>query len=155
MRATKDTNALSLPDEVEASRHLSIGDDGAEIPSLALRLPESAAPYLPPAVGWMMVAAYAISMFGFLLFFTGSHQVLFMLVVGLFYLTIYVAVPMIFLRIQPRTGRQVNWSRFLDQGMETWTGHLSGKQAAVQILAIPAALALAVFGIGIALQFSH
>jgi amino acid transporter len=122
-------------------------------------LPQPAEPRLPPMVGWLMLLAYAVTMAGFLLFFGGSAFTVFMLAIGFFYLAVYAGVPLVFLRMQrPRASsdlRQADMAHFFARGLETWTGHLSGRQALFQIMAVPLALAIAVFGIGLAAHFAH
>lgn len=127
----------------------------AEAVARAVAVPQPAAPHLPPAVGWLMLLAYAASMGAFLLFFGGSGSTAFVIAIGVFYLAVYAAVPYAFLRMQPRSAEQATWTRFLERGLETWTGHLSGRQALFQIMAIPVALAIAIFGIGLAAHFAH
>jgi hypothetical protein len=131
----------------------------ARAAAAAHALPQPAAPQIPPMVGWLMLLAYAATMAGFLLFFGGSAFTSFMLAIGFFYLAIYAGVPALFLRMQrPQVSaeaRQADMARFLARGLETWTGHLSGRQALFQIMAVPAALAIAAFGIGLAAHFAH
>ena len=121
----------------------------------AVAVPQPATPHLPSAVGWLMLLAYAALMGAFLLFFGGSGSTAFVIVIGFFFLAVYAAVPFVFLRLQARNPDQATWTRFFERGLETWTGHLSGRQALVQILAIPVALAIAVIGIGLAAHFAH
>jgi hypothetical protein len=125
------------------------------IAARAVATPQPATPQLPSAVGWLMLLVYAALMGAFLLFFGGSGSTAFVIAIGLFFLVVYAAVPFVFLRMQARNPDQATWTRFLERGLETWTGHLSGRQALFQILAIPVALAIAVVGIGLAAHFAH
>jgi hypothetical protein len=149
----------TLVEPAEASQPLSRGEPEGRAAVTGFALPQPAEPRLPPMVGWLMVLAYAATMAGFLLFFGGSAFTAFMLAIGFFYLAVYAGVPALFLRMQrppaPSDIRQADMANFLARGMETWTGHLSGRQALVQIMAVPVALAIAVFGIGLAAHFAH
>ena len=118
-------------------------------------VPQSAAPQVPAAVGWLMLLTYAALMGVFLLFFGGTGNTAFAIAIGVFFLAVYAAVPFAFLRLQARNPDQANWTRFVERGLDTWTGHLSGRQALFQIMAIPVALTIAVFGIGLAAHFAH
>jgi hypothetical protein len=145
------------PEPRAADQAFSPAEAGGRIVPVAaaIAVPQPAAPQLPAAVGWLMLLAYAASMGTFLLFFGGSGPTAFVIAIGFFFLAVYAAVPFAFLRMQPRHGAQPTWARFLDRGLDTWTGHLSGRQALFQIMAIPVALAIAVVGIGLAAHFAH
>lgn len=53
------------------------------------------------------------------------------------FLTAFFAVPAIFVRsAHDRTGA-LRWSQFMRKGIETATGHSSGKEAAVLVLTLP------------------
>jgi len=107
------------------------------------RLPERLAPDLPPAVGFCLVAAFAWTIGAYLITFWSDLRALEMVVVDIVYVAVYLGVPWIILMIEPRTGRNPTMATFLDRGLQTWTGHLKGWEALVQILLIPVALAVA------------
>jgi len=109
-----------------------------------------AAPEVPKAIGYAIVAAFGLAMFVFMAFFGGSAQSRFMTVISLLYLTVYLAVPVIFFRIQPASKRQANWSQFEMTGLHTWTGHLTAKETFIQIMTIPMALIAAAVAMGVA-----
>ena len=52
------------------------------------------------------------------------------------FLTAFFAVPAIFVRSAGDT-RATSWTRFLDEGIMTATGHSTGKEAAVLVLVLP------------------
>ena len=54
------------------------------------------------------------------------------------FLTAFFAVPTIFVRTTKDSSRASSWARFMDRGVETYTGHSSGKEAAVLMLLLPA-----------------
>jgi hypothetical protein len=116
----------------------------------AVRFGEQAAPDVPPAVGAMIVGSFATIIGGFALLYTGSRLATMMVAISLVYTTIFLAVPAIFLRIDAQRNRHVSMADFLESGLDTWTGHLGGREAIIQILTIPLAIATAVFAIGIA-----
>jgi hypothetical protein len=94
-------------------------------------------------------------MASFMAFFGGSAQSFFMTVISLAYLAAYVTVPVVFFRIHPKAANQTTWGRFMKEGLVTWTGHVSGREAVLQIMTIPAALIAAAVGMGVALQFAR
>jgi hypothetical protein len=54
------------------------------------------------------------------------------------FLAAFFAVPAIFVRTANDGKGSLSWSRFMAHGIETATGHSSGKEAAVLILMLPA-----------------
>jgi hypothetical protein len=52
------------------------------------------------------------------------------------FLTAFFAVPAIFVRSAGDTSAK-SWAHFMDRGIETATGHSSGKEAAVLVLVLP------------------
>ncbi|HET9355894.1 MAG TPA: hypothetical protein VFO42_06995 [Sphingomicrobium sp.] len=54
------------------------------------------------------------------------------------FLTAFFAVPTIFVRTTSDSSRASTWAHFMDRGIETATGHSSGKEAAVLMLLLPA-----------------
>lgn len=119
-------------------------------------LSEAACPDVPPAVGHMIVASYAALLGAFGLVFLSSADVLFMIGVCAVYLAVYLGVPWVMLRVeaQHRPHAERGFSDFLETGISTWTGRVSGTAALVQILTIPLALTLAVCGLGVILRLS-
>ncbi|KAA2236478.1 hypothetical protein [Salinarimonas soli] len=106
-------------------------------------LPERLVPDLPPAVGFMLVGAFAWIIGAYLITFWSDLQALEMVVVDAVYASVYLGVPWLILKLEPRTGQNPTLAVFLDRGLQTFTGHLTGMQALVQILTIPVALASA------------
>ncbi|MDH7640497.1 hypothetical protein [Sphingomonas oryzagri] len=122
----------------------------ARVEAIAHHFGEQAAPDVPAAVGLMLVASFATIMGSFLLLYTGSRFATMMVAISIVYTAIYLSVPTIFLRIDARRGGHVGMAEFLEKGLDTWTGHVGGREAIVQFLTIPVAIAIAVFGIGVA-----
>jgi hypothetical protein len=117
---------------------------------------EAAAEDLPAAVGWMIVVSYAAILVAFAWAFFGAADVQFNLGVCAVYLAMYLGVPWIFLKAEPHRGKVVrpDLADFLERGLSTWTGHVSGASALAQILTIPVALTLAALGIGLIIRLS-
>jgi hypothetical protein len=74
----------------------------------------------------------------------------FVISIAALFLVAFLSVPRIFLAIEPETARRPSMSAFLERGMQTATGHLSGRGALVQMLVVPVLLSLGVLAIGIA-----
>lgn len=111
-------------------------------------LGEAATPDVPAAVGWMILGVYALIMSSFLLLFARDMEAGFMVAVSGVYFIVYLGVPVVFFRTEARSGN-VDLKRFLRDGLQTWTGHVGGYEAIVQMLLIPLALTIAVTAIGI------
>jgi hypothetical protein len=118
-----------------------------DLPVRADTLGEAAAPDVPAAVGWMIVGVYALIMSSFLLLFARDMEAGLMVAISGVYFTVYLGVPAAFFRAEGRSG-DVDLKRFLKNGLHTWTGHVGGCEAIVQIMLIPVALAIAVTAIG-------
>jgi hypothetical protein len=121
----------------------------AEIELGCTRLPERAVPDVPASVGMMIAAAYVaiIGLFAVTIANVGSGP--FIIAIDLAFLAAFLAVPVIFLKVEGDPSRRPSLGRFLTQGMHTYTGHVSGKAALTQMLVVPVLLAFAVLAIGI------
>lgn len=106
-------------------------------------LPERLVPDLPPAVGFMLVGAFAWIIGAFLITFWSDLQALEMVVVDIVYVSVYLGVPWLILKLEPKTGPNPTFAQFMRRGIQTFTGHLTGAEALIQILTIPVALAVA------------
>jgi hypothetical protein len=109
---------------------------------------EAAAPDVPAAVGWMILGVYALIISAFLLLFARDMEASLMVAIGAVYFTVYLGVPAVVFRTEARSGA-IDLKRFLRDGLDTWTGHVGGYEAIVQILLIPVALTVAITTIGI------
>lgn len=112
--------------------------------------PESAVPDLPAAVGRLIVGAY-VALIGMLAATMARNaESAFVISIAALFLVAFLTVPRIFLAIEPETGRRPTMSAFLERGIHTATGHLSGRGALVQMLVVPVLLTLGLLAIGIA-----
>jgi type IV secretory pathway VirB2 component (pilin) len=68
----------------------------------------------------------------------------------------FAVVPLIILRLANRDAgaEPVSFREYLERGMDTLTGPLSGRAALVQIIVVPALLTLCLVGIAIAMGFA-
>lgn len=110
--------------------------------------PATAVPDMPKAAGAFLIASYAALMGAFVVTIHGARAD-FALVIGGFYLAMFFAVPSMFLGIEDDRVRRPDLLEFLDKGVETATGHISGGGALVQMLIVPVLLAFAIFAMGI------
>lgn len=134
--------------------------EGFDIPAEALDVPvrppmmgEAAAPDLPREIGLMILGSYGAIMAAFIALFMRSADAAMMVVISALYVAMYLSVPAIFLRTESRSGR-LDMPRFMANGIETWTGHVDGRAAIIQILSIPLTIAGAVTAIGIVFRFA-
>ncbi len=117
---------------------------GAECPRLAA----PSAPDVPVAAGLFIVASYAAIMGAFAVTIHGARTD-FAILIGAFYLAMFFAVPAVMLRVERHGGRRPSLSEFLEQGMDTAGGHLSGAGALAQMLIVPILLVFAILAMGI------
>lgn len=110
--------------------------------------PAPAAPDMPKAAGVMLIAAYGALMGAFVVTIHGARAD-FAMVIAIFYLAMFFAIPAAFLRMEGHRTRRPDLVQFLDRGIDTATGRISGGGALVQMLIVPTLLALAVFAMGI------
>lgn len=115
---------------------------------------EAACEDLPAPVGWMIAGSYVAILAAFSWAFFGAGDVQFNLGVCAVYLAMYLGVPWVFLKEEAQGQRvsRPNLADFLENGLSTGTGHVSGKAALAQILTIPVALTFAAIGIGIIIR---
>ena len=110
--------------------------------------PAPTAPDMPKAAGILMIASYAALLAAFVVTIHGARAE-FAMVIGAFYLAMFFAIPAVFLGIEGDRARRPDLVQFLDRGIDTATGRISGAGALVQMLIVPLLLAFAVFAMGI------
>lgn len=113
------------------------------------RLAEAAVPDVPRAIGVMMAATYAAIVALFALTIATAGQSLFVIAIDVVFLVAFFAVPTIMLKLERDPARRPSLSRFMAQGMQTYTGHVSGAGALAQMFIVPVLLAFAVLAIGV------
>lgn len=111
--------------------------------------PESAVPDVPASIGVMMVGVYVLIVVLFALTIASGGSAAFMIAVDAMFLAAFFTVPVIMLKLEGDPARRPGMSRFLSQGMQTYTGHVSGGSALAQMFVVPVLLAFAVLAIGI------
>ena len=110
----------------------------------------SAIPDVPNAVGMLIITAYAALIAALAFVAAGSREANFAIVVSALLVVMYFTVPRIILGAEPNDTMRPTFDRFIAQGMNTHTGHCSGKAALMQILIVPVSLTLGVLAMGIA-----
>ena len=121
----------------------------AEIEAHSERRGAFAAPDMPAAAGVLMVGVYAALMGAFALTLAHESHATFAIAIGVFFVAMFFAVPAAFLRLERNGGRRPTLTAFLERGMDTATGRISGAGALVQMLIVPFLLALAILAIGV------
>jgi pimeloyl-ACP methyl ester carboxylesterase len=112
--------------------------------------PETAVPDIAPGVGRLIVGAYAGLLTVLFAFFTGSALALFAVTIAAGFAIAFFTVPILFLRVEADRSRRPSLDGFLYQGMQTLTGHCSGRDALVQMLVVPVLLTFGLAAMGIA-----
>ena len=128
--------------ELVSPPNLSVSDASARLQ------PAPAAPDMPRAAGLLIIASYAMLMCAFVVTIHGARAD-FAIVIGAFYLAMFFGVPAVILGVEGETIRRPDLREFLDRGIETATGRISGAGALVQMLIVPLFLALAILAMGI------
>jgi hypothetical protein len=104
------------------------------------RLPFQSAPStpdIPSSIGVMIVAAYIMLLGSFAVTMVGSRHTALALSICFFFLGMYLIIPAIFLRVEPQQQKRPSLDYFMETGIQTYTGHMSGKDALAQILVVP------------------
>ena len=135
-------------DQVDVAAIWPQAADVAPPPLSELAAHQSAAPDVPASVGLLLAGSYAALIGACLLTLGGSAEALFAIVVSGLYVLIYCAVPWLFFRVEADPARRPTLGAFLDRGMDTATGHLSGRAALVQMLIVPVLLVFCLLAIG-------
>lgn len=102
----------------------------------------------------MIVGAYGAILGAFALAFLGDAEVGLVLGVCAVYLAVYLGVPAVILRMEPKVETRPDLADFLRDGLSTWTGRVSAGSALAQILTVPIALAVAAAGLGVIVRLS-
>jgi hypothetical protein len=110
--------------------------------------PAPAAPDMPRAAGLLIIASYAMLMGAFAVTIHGARAD-FAIVIGAFYLAMFFGVPAVILGVEGETIGRPDLREFLDRGIDTATGRISGAGALVQMLIVPLFLAFAILAMGI------
>lgn len=108
-----------------------------------------AVPDMPAAAGVMLVGVYAALMGAFALTLGHESHAGFAIVIGIVFVAMFFAVPVAFLRLEKDESRRPKLAVFLESGLDTATGRISGAGALVQMLIVPFLLALAILAIGV------
>jgi hypothetical protein len=93
----------------------------------------------------VLFRAMAALFFGFLAVLTiglAEPHLVVPMGVNFFFLTAFFAVPAIFVGAAHGESRALRWSEFMRKGIQTATGHSSGREAVVLILILPALIFL-------------
>ncbi len=108
-----------------------------------------AVPDMPVAVGRANVCLYAALIIIFFLTMGYGGEARFMIAISGLYVAMFVGVPRIFLAVEEDGSERPDLRRFLDRGIDTFTGHMSGRSALAQIFIVPALLASAILAMGL------
>ena len=125
--------------------------DDAQAPAQAAPFaPTPAAPDVAAGVGGLIVASYAALILTFFAFFAGSLESVVAITVAIGFVAIFFTVPRIFFGLEPAAGRRPALHEFMHRGIDTLTGHSSGRDALVQMLIVPVLLTFGILAMGIA-----
>ena len=111
--------------------------------------PEKAVPDVPASVGVALIGAYVSIVALFALTIATAGEAPLMIGIDVAFLAAFFTVPALFLKFEGDPAKRPSFLKFLDQGMQTYTGHVSGGGALVQMFVVPVLLAFGVLCIGI------
>lgn len=111
-----------------------------------------AAPDVPAAVGRLIAGAYAALIAALFIAAAGSRESVFMITICALFIVMFFTVPRLMFRAEADASVRPSLERFMRQGMGTLTGHSSGGDALVQMLAVPV---FATIGVLIAIVATH
>lgn len=106
--------------------------------------PAPAAPDVPAAVGAVMALVYLALIGALALATAGPGQSGMALVIAGLFVAIFFTVPWLIFKQEVTSSKRTVMSRFLAQGMQTYTGRCSGKAALVQMFIVPVLLTFGV-----------
>ena len=109
-----------------------------------------AAPDVPAAAGMMIAGTYVALIAALAMATVGSGKSAMFIVIAFFFVFTFFSVPAIFLGVEGDENGRRSFSAFMEQGMETLTGHNSGRAVLVQMLLVPVLLTFGVLCMGIA-----
>ena len=109
----------------------------------------SAVPDMPAAAGILIVGVYAALMGAFAVTLGHDGHAGFVIVIAAFFVAMFFAIPFVFLRTEKDGSRRPSLTVFLESGIDTATGRISGGGALVQMLIVPLLLVFAILAIGI------
>jgi hypothetical protein len=113
-----------------------------EIADRAVFHSATAAPDVPQVVGKMIIGSFVALLATFAVMIAHSREAMFAIAVCAVFLFMFFAVPTIFLRVEPKHGKQPDFDTFIWKGIDTFTGHVSGRDALAQILIVPVLLTM-------------
>jgi hypothetical protein len=113
------------------------------------RRPQTAVPDMPHAVGRLIVAAYAALIGVLAITMARNASTAFVIAIDVAFVVAFLSVPAVFLGIENDSATRPNLHRFLNDGIQTATGHLSGSGALVQMLVVPVLLCLGLLAMGV------
>ena len=122
--------------------------EAAAIAKVAAK-PEYAVSEIPAAVGLMIVALYLLIIALFALTIATAGEAPFMIAIDVVFMAAFFTVPMILLKLEGDPARRPTFDRFMREGVQTYTGHVSGGGALTQMLIVPLLLAFAVLAMGV------
>jgi hypothetical protein len=97
---------------------------------------------------YAMTALGYLGFLGLMAMMFGNPGLILPMAVFVVFLAMFFGVPAMWARMKPdHTDRPKSWSRFMAEGIQTYTGHCKGRDAAVQVVIMPALIFC--WGIGV------
>ena len=106
------------------------------VPSPAPRACQDQGFELPPVL-FRAMAALFLGLLAVLWIGLAEPHLIVPMGVNFAFLTAFFAVPAAFVGVTGKEGRPLGWSEFMQKGIQTATGHSSGREATTLILILP------------------
>ena len=113
-----------------------------------------AAPDVPAAVGVMLFGVYLLLVAALALATAGPGESKFAIAIAGLFVVAFFSVPRLMLAQEQDNGGRTSMERFLSKGIETFTGHCSGRAALVQMFVVPVTLIAGILMIAIVVAIS-
>ena len=109
----------------------------------------AAAPDVPAAVGILLFAIYLALIGALAIATSGPGESGFMLAIAGLFVVVFFTVPRLILGQEPTHGLRITMDQFLATGLDTYTGHCSGRAALVQMFVVPVLLTVGILLIAV------
>ena len=102
--------------------------------------PAAAAPDVPAAVGVLLFGVYLTLVGALAIATAGPGESKFALAIAALFVIAFFTVPRLLFAQEQDDGRRTSMAHFLAAGLDTYTGHCSGRAALVQMFVVPVLL---------------
>jgi hypothetical protein len=107
------------------------------------------APDVPAGVGYLLFISYAVLIVTFAIATVSGAYAAFMVAVAAICASSLYFVPTVMMSMEPKSSPHPSMAEFFAKGMQTATGHATGRDALTQMLLVPVLLTFGAAAIGV------